>query len=90
MNSVFIFMAGYLTAAFLVISLIFLGFWKKTRDSLFVFFCSAFAILAIERIVVLIGNYGNLVEELPQIYLLRLAAFFFVIFGILQKNKKAF
>lgn len=74
--------AGLFTAASLVVALFFLRFWKRSGDSLFCCFALAFVLLAANNALsAFIGGDGY-----PAIYLLRLAAFALIIFGILRKN----
>lgn len=78
------FLSGVSTAGFLVASLFFFNFWRRTADTLFVAFGLAFLLLA--------GNQGILtIAQLPAehrswVYLLRLAAFGLLIFAIVRKN----
>jgi hypothetical protein len=74
--------AGLFTAASLVAALFFLRFWKRSGDSLFLCFALAFVLLAANN--ALSGFIGG--DEYPAIYLLRLAGFALIIFGILRKN----
>ena len=76
---------GVLTMASLVATLLFLRYWKVSRDRLFAFF--AFALLAINWLV-LAAVYPAF-EARHLIYLIRLAAFIFIIVGILDKNRRA-
>ena len=45
------FLSGAISMGFLVISLFFLRFWKRSGDRLFIFFSLAFLLLLVERIV---------------------------------------
>lgn len=78
------FFAGFIGAAFLVCALFFLRFWRKTGDGLFMAFAIAFALLSLQQF--LTTFLGLPEEDRSWIYLLRLAAFLIVIFGILRKN----
>lgn len=70
-----------------VASLFFFKFWKKTHDRLFMFFGVAFAILAVERIVLLLMSEGS-GESNAAIYLMRLSAFALIIISIVDKNRQ--
>lgn len=80
------FFSGFLAAGFIVCSLFFLRFWRRTKDGLFLAFALAFALLSLQQFL---GAFLGLAEEdRSLIYLLRLAAFLMVIFAILAKNMK--
>ncbi len=76
-------LAGAIMLNAWAISIFFLRFWKKTRDPLFKWFAVAFLLLGIERIAI-----TTAVEIHYRLYLLRLAAFLFIIFAIWKKNAK--
>ncbi len=71
---------------FLLVSMFFLRFWKTTRDRLFLFFSGAFALMLVERILRVALDITT--EWLPMVYLLRLAAFVMIAYGILDKNRR--
>jgi hypothetical protein len=73
---------GILTAASLIAALFFLRFWRRSRDGLFCCFALAFVLMAGNN--ALSAFVGG--DQYPAIYLLRLAAFGLIIFGILRKN----
>lgn len=81
------FLWGMLTMASLVAGLFFLRYWWATRDRLFAFFASAFAVMSI--------SWGALAAVSPSfearhdIYLIRLLAFVIIIIGIVDKNRRA-
>lgn len=76
-----VFIAGTLTMAYAIIAVFFLRFWSQTRDRLFAFFASAFALLAIQRAVVALAT------DTTTIYVLRLIAFTLIIIAIVDKNR---
>ncbi len=76
---------GAITALYLVASLFFFRYSRKTGDALFKYFGFAFSLLAIERIVWLAIGSAN--EFQPIIYLFRLVAFLMIIAAILKKNR---
>ena len=45
------FLSGAVTMGYLAAALFFAKFWRKTRDSLFVMFSIAFALLALEQVI---------------------------------------
>lgn len=70
----------------LVASMFFFRFWTKTRDRLFAIFGWAFMIMGLERLVLaLTPNFNS--EDHAYIYLIRLAAFMLILFGIWDKNR---
>lgn len=78
------FTAGLLTTGYLVASLFFLKFWRRTGDGLFGAFAAAFALMAVNQAVPVL--FGIPDEALGGVYLLRLAAFLLIIWAILRKN----
>lgn len=81
------FVSGAIMMACLVAGFFFFRFWKKTSDSLFIYFASAFWLLAVERIV--LSYVGANHEPRPEIYLIRLSAFLLILFAIIRKNRIA-
>ncbi len=79
-----VFVSGLITAGFLVASLFFLRFWRRTRDGLFAIFAAAFVLLALNQALAVLLELGR--EELGWVYLLRIAAFTLIIIGIVRKN----
>lgn len=79
-----VFTSGVITAGFLVASLFFLRFWRRTQDSLFAIFSAAFVLLALNQALAVLLELGR--EELGWVYLLRIAAFTLIIIGIVRKN----
>lgn len=83
------FISGLIAAGFLVAALFFLKFWRRSGDTLFVFFSAAFAILALDQMLVTFYNFlefGQVKEQQAWAYLLRLAAFALLAFAIILKN----
>ena len=81
------FLFGVLTAAALTAALIFLRFWKLTRDRLFVFFAAAFVSLALNWLALAMTDPSS--EDRYYVFLLRLVAFGFILVGIVDKNRRA-
>ena len=80
------FLSGMLAAGYLVAAAFFHRFWKQTGDRFFVFFALAFALLAVQR-VLLISSL-DLLENKTWAYSLRLLAFTLIIYGIVAKNRQ--
>jgi hypothetical protein len=79
-----LFVSGAVTMGFAVASLFFARFWTRTSDRLFLIFAVAFALLALNQALAALVEFGR--EELSWVYLLRLAAFGLIIFGVVSKN----
>jgi hypothetical protein len=80
------FLSGAVTLGFVLCGLHFLGFWKRTRDSLFLAFACAFWLLGINQAILALADIP--VEERSWVYLLRLAAFVLIIVAVVAKNRK--
>ena len=76
-------LAGAIMLNAWAIALFFMRFWRKSHDRLFAWFALAFLLLGIER-VVMVTFPG---EAHFQVYLVRLLAFLFIIYGIWDKNR---
>jgi hypothetical protein len=75
---------GALAMGFIVASLFFLKFWRRTHDPLFLSFAAAFVLFALNQVTPVL--FGIPRENQSSIYLLRLAGFGLIIFAILRKN----
>ena len=79
------FLSGAVVMGFAVASLLFLSYWRRTRQNLFLTFAASFTLLAV--------NYGWLavtdipVEDRSPLFLLRLLAFALIIVAIVQSNR---
>ena len=81
------FLSGVIVALALVAALVFLRFWRQSRDRLFGFFAGAFVLYGLNHLVLTFNPRDS--EIRPYLYLIRLAAFLLIIVGILDKNRKA-
>ena len=72
--------------AALTAALIFLRFWRRSRDPLFLLFSIAFGIDAVMRFVLGLTSEGT--EDQPLYYLPRLVAFGLIIVAIAHKNMR--
>jgi hypothetical protein len=81
-----LFLSGAITMAYLVASLFFFRFLRRTADPLFLWFAIAFLIFAIQRIALSFMGNGN--EDNAAIYAVRLLAFILILIGIWQKNRR--
>jgi hypothetical protein len=84
MSTLSAFLSGAITAGFLIASLFFLSFWRRTRDSLFAAFAAAFLLLAANQALITLAGIPE--EHRSWVYLLRLAAFALLIIAIVRKN----
>ncbi|EYD76036.1 hypothetical protein Rumeso_02465 [Rubellimicrobium mesophilum DSM 19309] len=80
----FEFTSGLIAMGFLVAGLVFLRYWRRTRDGLFAAFAAAFALLSLNQTLLAFSRVP--LEERSPLYLLRLAAFAIIIAAILAKN----
>lgn len=81
------FLAGALTASFMVAGMLFLRFWRRTHDRLFLAFAVAFALLALNQAIVALLGTGD--ERTPYTYALRVLGFVLILFAIVDKNLSA-
>jgi hypothetical protein len=78
------FFIGIITVASLAVSALFLKFWRRSRDSLFLAFGAAFLIEAINRCSLIF--MANPHEAVSAYYVVRLVSFLIILWGILRKN----
>jgi hypothetical protein len=78
------FLSGAITAGFVLASLFFLSFWRRTGDSLFAAFAAAFLLLAANQALITLAGIPE--EHRSWVYLLRLAAFALLIVAVVRKN----
>ncbi len=78
------FVLGLVVMAAAVAGLFFLRFWRRTGDSLFAAFATAFVLLALNQGIAALRDLGR--DEIGWVWLLRLAAFLLIIVAIVQKN----
>jgi hypothetical protein len=83
----FSFLSGAITMGFLVAGLLFLRFWRKTREPLFAAFAIAFWLLGIAQALLALSAVP--VEERSWLYLLRLAAFVLILASVWRANRRA-
>lgn len=81
------FLSGLVVALCAVAALVFLRFWRQSRDRLFALFSGSFALLGLNYILLTFNPRDS--EIRPYLYMVRLAAFLLIIFAILDKNRKA-
>ena len=79
------FFQGICLAASWAISVVFLRFWRETRDRLFAYFAVGFWLLGSSWALLAVTNTTD--ESRPYIYGLRLVAFLLIITAIVDKNR---
>jgi hypothetical protein len=81
------FLSGAIVMGFSVAALMFFKLRRRTGDPLFSAFAVAFALLGLSQLLITFTPWP--VEERSWLYLLRLAAFLAILFGIWRKNRAA-
>ena len=81
MNSAF--MNGALFTAYFVAGMFFLRYWVVSRDRLFAMFSAAFALLAMQRLLLAFVPP----DAALLLYLVRVSAFVVIIIAIIDKNR---
>jgi hypothetical protein len=79
------FAEGAIVMGFFVAGLFFLRYRRDTRDRLFLIFAVAFWMLAVQRTLLSVTAFAS--EDTAPFYLLRLAAFLLIIWGVVEKNR---
>lgn len=85
MNNLIHFLFGAIFLGCMTASLFFLRFWKKSSDPLFLLFALAFALLGVERTVLVFLSPSD--EFKPYVYLIRLAAYVLILAAVVNKNR---
>ena len=87
MSDLDLFLSGAVVAGFLLASLFFLRFWKRTRDGLFLAFAAAFFLLGLGQSLLALADVPD--EERSWLYLIRLLAFALILAAIIRKNRRS-
>lgn len=85
MNALTPVLTGAAAMASLVVSLLFLRFWNRTRDVFFLLFACSFAIEAASRFILALATIQD--EWEPYFYLPRLIAFGLIVAAVVWKNR---
>lgn len=80
------FLSGAIVMGFAVAALLFLSYWRRTGQSLFLTFSASFFLLAVNYTWLALTNIP--VEERSPLFLIRLLAFSLIIVAIVQSNTK--
>jgi hypothetical protein len=79
------FLAGAVSFGFFACALLFIRFWRRTSDQLFMTFGLSFALLGVGQSLLALAPIPT--EERASIYIIRLIAFALIIFAIARKNR---
>lgn len=77
---------GAIAACSFLVGLFFLRFWQTTRDTFFLWFAASFLLESANRVWLCL--FFDLREAAPSYYLIKVLTYSFIIFAILQKNRK--
>lgn len=81
-------MSGALAFGYVIAALFFLRFWRQSHDRLFGLFSAAFFLLGFQRLALTITSSISGPESVTLWpYLVRLAAFVLILWGIIDKNR---
>ena len=88
---VYAFMSGAICALAFVAAVLFARFYRRTGDRLFVYFAVAFAMLAVNNVIIVfaVDRFSDAPEDSrhPIVYCVRLLAFALILFAIVDKNR---
>ena len=80
------FLGGAIVMGFAVATLLFLRFWRRTREGLFLAFSGSFLLLGVTQTLLSLGGFVD--EQRSWLYLLRLAAFLLILFALFLQNRR--
>ena len=80
------FLGGAIVMGFAVAALMFLKFWRRTRNSLFLAFSGSFLLLGVTQALLSLGDFVD--EQRSWLYLLRLASFLLILFALFLQNRR--
>jgi hypothetical protein len=80
------FLGGAIVMGFAVAALLFLKFWRRTREGLFLAFSGSFLLLGVTQALLSLGGFVD--EQRSWLYLLRLAAFLLILFALFLQNRR--
>lgn len=80
------FLGGAISMGFAIAALLFLKFWHRTREGLFLAFAAAFLLLGINQALLTLTRIP--LEERSSLYLIRLVAFTLIIGVFWWQNRK--
>lgn len=80
------FLGGAISMGFAIAALLFLKFWHRTREGLFLAFAASFLLLGINQALLTLTRIP--LEERSSLYLIRLVAFTLIIGVFWWQNRK--
>ena len=80
------FLGGAISMGFAVAALLFLRFWRRTRELLFLAFAASFLLLGITQALLILTEVP--LEERSRLYLLRLVAFLLILGALWWQNRR--
>lgn len=80
------FLAGAVAMGFAIAALMFLKFWHRTREGLFLAFSGSFILLSLNHAMLSLTRVP--LEERSSLYLVRLVAFLLIIGALWHQNRK--
>jgi hypothetical protein len=84
MENLLDFLQGAITTGYLVCSVFFLRFWRRTAERLFLAFGIAFVFLAMNQVLAWYLEAGD--ERTAYVYSLRVVGFLLILAAIVDKN----
>jgi hypothetical protein len=78
------FLSGAVTLAYIVATVCFVRFWRKTSDRFFLSFALAFGLFALNQLLVSALGAGD--ERSHYVYILRVLGFVLILVAIVDKN----
>lgn len=81
------FLSGAIAMASMVAGLFFFRFWWKTQDRFFLYFAASFWLEAVNRGYLMLA--GEIREEFPVYYVIRLISYSLILLAIWDKNRPA-
>ena len=79
------FVLGAIAMGSAVVALIFLGYYRRTTDRLFLFFSTSFALETVGRLLMALWQSSDDVAD--AVYLLRVLSYVLILVAILDKNR---
>lgn len=80
------FLHGAVSMGCVIVAVFFLRFWRQVQDRLFLFFATAFLVLAVDY--VMLGLLSAATEWRVPVFVVRVVAFLVILLGILDKNRR--
>ncbi len=80
------FLSGAVAMGFAIAALMFLKFWRRTHEGLFLAFAGSFLLLSINHAMLSLVRIP--VEERSALYLVRLLAFLLIIGALWHQNRE--